>query len=58
MSNIHNVEDAYEQIAEALNYLEEHGEEPHKPIRKHSIVSGESGAVDWSPSNSKWVTLP
>lgn len=58
MSDIHSTEEAYERIAEALNYLEEHGDEPHESQIKHDIVVGKGGVIRWSPGLSKWVSIP
>jgi hypothetical protein len=57
MARILSKKDAYERIAEALNYLEERKDEPHQGAIKHEIVNGNSGAVQWSPSQRKWVTI-
>jgi hypothetical protein len=51
MSNIHSVKEAYETIAEALNYLIEHGEDLSL---FDSDVTGPSARVIWDSKIKKF----
>lgn len=52
MSDIHSVEEAYEHLAEVLNYLDEHGENVR--LDKNS-ATGKTSNVIWSDPNTGWV---
>lgn len=60
MSNIHSVEEAYESLAEVLNYLSRCGEtlslSPTRPGMS-AMISGYSGGVKLNPAKKfgeKW----
>jgi hypothetical protein len=52
MSNIHSIEEAYDHLAEVLNYLDEHGE--NVKLDENSAV-GETANVVWEGPESGWV---
>lgn len=58
LSNIHSIEEAYEHVAEALNYLEEHGQNVVGPEGSFDdsmiLVIGEDSKIIWNRNAKAW----
>lgn len=51
MSDLHSIEEAYEAIADAMNYLKEHGE---RTWPNEGVIEGNSYLVVWSNQKRKF----
>ena len=61
MSDIHSVNEAYEQIIDALQYLEEHGENPTSDVfvnGEEALIQGKSSAIYWDETSRNWFQVP
>lgn len=58
MSDFHSIEEAYQIATEALNYLEENGEDinvPEIPFDdSHVLFEGNAGIVLWNTKTKVW----